>query len=380
MRVEIVEGGVEALLPEWDRLFAADPSATPFVSTGWAEAWLEHWDPSARPWIVTIRDGEDLVGLAPLVTRIHGPLRALHVLGKEPGDYWAPLARPEVRDETSRLLASELVRRRGDWDLLYLDCLPQGSPTERALASDDLRIYRRPSTPCPGMELPATFDEYMATLPSRRRGNLRRHLKRLDAGEVELVTVSDPARLPEAMARWQELRLSRWDRRYEEMDPDHRTDRFLDFMLAAMMRMVPAGLAVVWEFRLEGKVIGAWIHLVDDHSFYWYLGGFDPAQSSLGLGKICVMEGIRSSIAEGRRYFDFTRGAEPFKYQYGATDRLSPHLVVGSDRPRSRSALWAVETGDATRRAARATRDFARSASRRRGTPPAGETDQPVRA
>src|SRR5215212_3588136 len=98
MRVEIVKSGVEELAPEWDRLFEADPTATPFVSSGWARAWLEHWDPSAQPWIVTIRDGEDLVGLAPLVLRRRGALRALEVLGKEPGDYWAPLARPEARE------------------------------------------------------------------------------------------------------------------------------------------------------------------------------------------------------------------------------------------------------------------------------------------
>ena len=95
MQVDIVHSGIEGLVPEWDRLFAADPTATPFISTAWADAWLEHWDPSAQPWIVTVRDGEDLVGLAPLVARKQGPLRTLHVLGKEPGDYWAPLARPE---------------------------------------------------------------------------------------------------------------------------------------------------------------------------------------------------------------------------------------------------------------------------------------------
>ena len=69
MQVEIVESGLEALRPEWDRLFASDPTATPFVSSAWAEAWLKHWDPAALPWIVTVRDGNDLVGLAPLVAR-----------------------------------------------------------------------------------------------------------------------------------------------------------------------------------------------------------------------------------------------------------------------------------------------------------------------
>jgi CelD/BcsL family acetyltransferase involved in cellulose biosynthesis len=368
VRVEIVQGGVDELLPEWDRLFKADPSATPFVSPAWARAWLEHWDPSAQPWIVTMRDGEDLVGLAPLVLRKRGPLRALDVLGKEPGDYWAPLARPETRAETSRLLVSELSRRRGEWDLLFLDCLPQGSEAERTLVSDSLRIHRRAATRCPGIELPATLDEYLATFSSRRRSNLRRHLKRLDGGEIELVTVTDVDRLPEAIARWQDLRVRQWDHRAKEMDPNHRTDRFRDFMLAAATSMVPDGLALVWEFRVGGEVAGAWLHLADDRAFYWYLGGFDPAHSALGLGKICILEGVRSSIAAGRSYFDFTRGSEPFKYQFGARDRFSPHLVVGSGSARSGAALRAVAAGDALRRTVRRSRTARLVAKRDRAT------------
>jgi CelD/BcsL family acetyltransferase involved in cellulose biosynthesis len=99
--------------------------------------------------------------------------------------------------------------------------------------------------------------------------------------------------------------------------------------------------------------VGAWLHLVDDRAFYWYLGGFDPAHSAVGLGKICILEGIRSSIAAGRRYFDFTRGSEPFKYEYGSRDRFSPHMVIGSRRGRSAAALNAVKAVDAAKRTVR---------------------------
>ena len=296
------------------------------------------------------------------------------MLGKEPGDYWSPLATPEARDEVLRLLVSELSSRGRDWDLLYVDCLHEGSPLEPAL-KQGLRVHQRPPTRCPGIELPDSFDDFLSRLPSKRRNNMRRHLKRLDDGELELSTVTDLGQLPETMARWHAMRLSQWDGRDKEMDPDHQTGRFLDFMLAAATRLVPAGLAVVWEFRLDGQVIGAWFHLLDDRTFYWYLGGFDLSHSSLGLGKICVLEGIRSSIAAGRTYFDFTRGEEPFKYQYAAVDRLSPDLVLGHGGPRSAAALRVVAARDALKSAARSNRTL-RRVTRRGETqlkPPAGD-------
>jgi hypothetical protein len=37
-----------------------------------------------------------------------------------------------------------------------------------------LRRHSRPAIRCPGIELPPTFDDYIAMFPSRRRSNLRR--------------------------------------------------------------------------------------------------------------------------------------------------------------------------------------------------------------
>jgi len=82
---------------------------------------------------------------------------------------------------------------------------------------------------------------------------------------------------------------------------------------------------------------------------YWYLGGVGPAYSALGIGKIAIAAGIRQSIECGRESYDFTRGPEPYKYWYGATDRQAPSLVVGNTRPWSRAALVGARAENARR-------------------------------
>jgi CelD/BcsL family acetyltransferase involved in cellulose biosynthesis len=89
-------------------------------------------------------------------------------------------------------------------------------------------------------------------------------------------------------------------------------------------------------------VIGAYLNFFDAEAYNWYLGGFDPAHAALGLGKIAIGHGIRTSIEAGRRRYDFGRGAEDYKYWYGAEDRLLAARVVGSRRLRSRGALRAA--------------------------------------
>jgi CelD/BcsL family acetyltransferase involved in cellulose biosynthesis len=123
---------------------------------------------------------------------------------------------------------------------------------------------------------------------------------------------------------------------------EHASARFREFLLEALRYLVPAGEALVWELRSADAIVGVYVNFVDAGTFYWYLGGFDPAQAKLGVGKIAIGASIRWSIATGRRAYDFTRGAEPYKYWYGARDVAVPSLVVGHARGRSRLALAAA--------------------------------------
>jgi len=341
VEVEVHREGIESTLEDWERLFADDPEATPFTSPGWARAWVSHWSGSGRPWIVLVRDAGEPVGIAPLVIGRRGPFRVLSELGRPPGNYWDVIARPSERAAVASAVAREIGRRSSEWDALVLGCLPPSSVTGRALDSGRLRVHRRQPVAYPGIELPETFEEYLRALPRNRRTNLRRHLRRLDEGPLACREVGDPEQLDASIDRWQDLRVRWWDARGRRLDPEHRAPRFRLFMRDAMRLLVPAGLAAVWEFRQGEEVVGVQINLLDKRRFYWWLGGYDPEFAQLGLGKTAVGEGIRSSIAAGRTYYDFMVGAEPYKYWYGATDRHCQWLMATTGRPRSRVALAA---------------------------------------
>jgi CelD/BcsL family acetyltransferase involved in cellulose biosynthesis len=75
-------------------------------------------------------------------------------------------------------------------------------------------------------------------------------------------------------------------------------------------------------------------------TYYWYLGGYDPQTAALGVGKIAIGEGIRTSIDAGRGRYDFMIGAEPYKYWYGARDDRGVHAAtIRSRHPRSLAAF-----------------------------------------
>ena len=338
MHAALHRDGIESILPDWEELFAADPDATPFASPGWAQAWWPHWAGSMRPWIVTVRDHGRLVGLAPLVLRRRGPFRVVAPLGRHPANYWDVVARPEVREPVASTVAEEIRRHSDEWDAVMLSAVPQGAPIESAVVDLGFRVRRRAPVPYPGIQLPASFEEYLSGLPRKRRKDLRRHLRRLDDGVLECQEIRDTGELGHTISRWQQLRVEWWRQRGKDMNPEHGSERFRAFTLDLVRLLVPAGLAKVWEFRRDGEVLGVEINLVDERRFYAWLDGYDPAAAHLGLGKIAVGEGIRSSIAAGRSYYDFMVGAESYKYWYGANDRYCGWLMLTGTSWRSRLA------------------------------------------
>jgi CelD/BcsL family acetyltransferase involved in cellulose biosynthesis len=340
MDVELVgSAGLDGVWDDWERLFGVDELATPFSAPGWGRAWLEHWSPGAEPWLMRVRDGGRLAGIAPLVLRRDLPARVLAMIGKDPGDYWDVVAAPADREGVGLAVGAELVRLAGRWDAGILNCFPPGSGTLDQFASVGLRIFRRAPVVSPRVELPESFEAYLSALPSSHRQNLRRHLRRLDSGEVGLREISDRAELVEVMQRWRALRSLQWQARGRQISASHEKDHFHRFMLDAVSRLLDVGLAVVWEFSWKERVVGVYVNFADERSFYWYLGGFDPDCAQLGLGKIAVGAAIRASISAGRRVFDFTRGEDAYKYWYGATDRHLSSVVIGHRRVRSRVAV-----------------------------------------
>jgi CelD/BcsL family acetyltransferase involved in cellulose biosynthesis len=367
VRTELYAGSPEELASEWGEVFEADPDATPFVSPGWGLAWMRHLGEGTEPWLVTVRDGDRLVGLAPFALERGRARRTLRLIGKEPGDYWDVLAVPDHREAVTRAVAAELARREDHWDVFPLAGQPGGSITTALTGEHSLRVRARSGTRCPRISLPEDFDEYLRQLPGSHRSNVRKHLRRLDQGQIELREVADVAALDGAVARWHELHIKRWEGLSRSIDPTHVKPRFREFMLDAMRALVPRQLAQVIEFVAEGEVIGVYVNLLDAQSFYWYQGGFEPNRAKLGLGKISIAHGIRWSIETGRRYFDFTRGEESFKYYFGATDRHCPAVMVGNERLRSRSALAASGLRDRLGHATRGARARVRGAAAWRG-------------
>ena len=262
---------------EWRELHEACPVATPFSSPEWLSPWpLE---------IVTVRRKGRLVALAAL-----GPM--------EQSDYRDVLALD--RDAANRL-----------WDQLppcVLDELPPDSPLLEGRSAED-------ASWCPFVALDRL------RLPSKLEKNLRLQRRKLEAvgGAFELATATQTDEYLEALFG---LHTDRWRGEgvlgqaairefHSKVAPAFATRGWLRFH---GIRISGELRAVLYAFAHRGRI-------------YYYLSGFDAALEPYGPGNLLIHAATQHGLAQGDTVFDFLRGTEPYKYRWGAENRINRRLV-----------------------------------------------------
>lgn len=359
--VDVIEDGIDlrGLASEWDDLLAASSVPNVFLTWTWVSAWMDTLGSHHRLLTVTARDPSDgrLVGLAPLAieTRTIPPLpvhRTLVMVGSRPAapDHLDLILR-RGHEHVAESLWSAALRTDG-WHLIDLDGLRPGSHladlVRRRLghAAHSIR-----TSPCPYLELPASWDEYASGLGRNLRQNLGRYARKLDreAGEpvVERL-VSEPGEAESTV-----LDLAELHRRSRAAGRDNTAfhhDGMVEFHRRVASRFAAEGklrmhrldvgdraAAIIYCFR-HGDVIS------------FYQTGYDPELSRYGPGRRIMATAIRSAIEEGATEFDFLRGDERYKARWRAAVRYDQRLVVASGA-RGRLLHAAMRTGWAVRAA-----------------------------
>ncbi|HJT16520.1 MAG TPA: GNAT family N-acetyltransferase, partial [Thermoanaerobaculia bacterium] len=87
--------------------------------------------------------------------------------------------------------------------------------------------------------------------------------------------------------------------------------------------MLDTGVLRMYAMSLDDRPIAVFYGFADASTVYYYLSGYDPELEKLSPGTLIVAHAIESAIGDGAATFDFLRGAEDYKYTWGAKDRMN---------------------------------------------------------
>jgi CelD/BcsL family acetyltransferase involved in cellulose biosynthesis/glycosyltransferase involved in cell wall biosynthesis len=308
-----------ALVPAWSALWDRCPEATVFQHPDWALPWCNHLLQGTVEAVCAWCDGV-LVGLLPLFRWRDGAAEVLSLIGAGVSDYLDALVDPGC-DGVHRALEEALGRAR--WDRLELSELADGSRLlELGAGTGEMRLVIA-QEPCPALELDAAAPGHGVPAGVQRElGYQHRRAGRDGTG----ISVGPRVVPPDPVAALAALHGARWSARGQDgalaATPQHA------FLTEAVDRLAARDALLVVGVRFGGELAAIALGFFDRGVARYYLGGFDPRHRARSPGTLAVAALVDEAARRGARVFDFLRGTEPYKYRFGARDRVRLHRLV----------------------------------------------------
>ena len=318
-----------SLEKEWNDLLAISASHVPFLRHEYIAAWWQglgggEWS-HGELYIFTARgEGGRLIGIAPLFqTDNREGEPALMLLGSvEISDYLDIICRPEDLPAFLDALLVHLLENQAEVPLL-LDWynLLESSPTLSALKSaaekQGWRYDQQSLQHCPYIPLPGDWDKYICGIDKKQRHEIRRKMRRADEYylPVRWYLVEDGANLDKEAEAFLDL-MAR--------DPDKA--KFLTPAMRAQMHSIiqaahRAGWLQLAFIEVNGEKAAGYLNFDYMGHIWVYNSGLDFRFSELSLGWVLLGHLLEWANEHQRKYFDFMRGDEQYKYRFGAIDR-----------------------------------------------------------
>ncbi len=306
-----------ALAPEWDEL-ARSLGAPLFSRPFWCLPWARHLS-SGRPHVVAVRDGSDLLGVAPVAIQSAGPVQLVRFLGHGLGavtSFLHPSDRPDVAES---LWAAVLGDRRR-----FAQLLEQRAPRSGPVVPQHWPARVQPRDTCLTVACSGDIETYLQTRPKKLRENLRRAERALAADdhshEIELVTDA---------GRWREVRPEaiRVFDAAEAAQPRQPMfgGPFAGFTDDFLLTSAETGRLRLFLGRVDGEAVSLGIAFVVDGTLSYWITRFDPRFAHASVGVLLLRGIIAHGFEAGLDQVDLLLGDQGHKRRWstGSYDTLT---------------------------------------------------------
>lgn len=325
----------------------------PFRSWQWLFSWWKHYHQDRELYVLTVTDDSGiLIGAAPfLLQRDAARGRVLRFLGTGEvcTDYLTILTTHEhqavVVEAIARWLLDAAADPRQRWDSLELEDV---AVTDTAiatlvstLADHDCSVHQRNAPACWQLPLVESWESFRSASSKNRRRHLRRWERELAAmpdGDLQV------ARGPDDLRRGMQVLVDLHQRRRQslgELGCFHSAP-FSAFLHESAAKLLETGNLYLCWMESAGRPLAVEFNLLGGDALYMYQSGIDPEALDRSPGHLLTVAVLKQAISAGRGTYDFLRGDEPYKANWGATASPAVSYRVAANRwgPQLRHGVW----------------------------------------
>jgi CelD/BcsL family acetyltransferase involved in cellulose biosynthesis len=338
--------------PQWDQVLQHSFRPNIFQSWNWVSNWIETYLGDDRLLCLIGYEGDTVRAIAPLwveKVRFGGifPLKVLQFIGSREicADHLDFIMAPKYAPALTRQLWDHLYGPlRKKWDIFMYHDVPGQSPmlTEMSnLADRDVRCIRREVerfSVCPYVLLPDSYDEYLTSVNSKQRRNLKVAEEALaELGEVTLRCEKESGDVTAEMDRLIGLYQTTWSQRGER--GSFASPRFSAFHRKVAEGARQDGSLFLCSLWLDQEHLGTSYSFIYENVIFGYIQAVRKLEmKNVSVGRVLLARCIKEAIARGCCEYDLLRGAEPYKYFWTDIDRRN--LSVTFYNRNLVSSLW----------------------------------------
>ncbi|MCS7264701.1 MAG: GNAT family N-acetyltransferase [Armatimonadetes bacterium] len=315
-----------------------------FLSYEWLTTWWQFFSSRKKLMVIAFGNDKNLVAAAPFFSApspIFPFARVLKFVGDGNSDYSDFLVRKGFQD-SAKLIWQWLFANCSLWDIIALHELPSNSQTISALKRiqipDGIRVSVLAGEICHRI----SFDNHFASWREQVSQSLREQLKRRERQilrnfSVQFSLAQSSEEVEKVMSQLFALHRLRWGQLGQ-------TGVFIfpkvrQFHIEFAKKALSRGWLKLHRLDLDGSIAAAYYAFkLGDYSGF-YSCGFNPKFTRYSVGKVLLAKVIDDAQKEGAKVFDFMRGDENYKSEFGTVTQRNFHLFVWQqEKPISRSA------------------------------------------
>lgn len=210
-----------------------------------------------------------------------------------------------------------------------IKALPQGyNQIQLDYIREDSETYKRfkekahKQEVSPYIDLPKTWEDFLAGLERKKRKELKRKIKRLEAEHAYYQCSEETVRVD----------FEEFVNLHRLSDPNKNkfmSDKMKAFFWDVKMANIPGWQQHLCFLKLDGRTAAAVMTLESDDEVWLYNSGYDPEFAYYSVGLLLKSYKIKKAIESGKKKYDFLRGAERYKYDLGAKDLNLYRIEIG---------------------------------------------------
>ncbi len=320
---------------EWDKLlFNSTAFETRiFLSYDWLTTWWQFFGGRKRLMVVTVTHEKNLVAAAPLFSApstIMPFARIVRFIGNGNSDYSDFLVRKGFQ-EAAKLIWHWLFANRSLWDVIAFHELPANSQAVSALKKMQIPSEIETSILLGEICRQIVFDGDFNSWRKRASKSLQEQLKRRE-GQIQrnfdarFSLAKSEEEVHQIMEQLFALHRLRWGQLGQTgvfLFPKVRQFH-IEFAKKALSRR---WLRLHW-LCLDNSVAAAYYAFKLGDYAGFYTCGFNPKFGKYSVGKVLLAKVIDEAQREGAKVFDFMRGNETYKAEFGTLTQRNLHLFV----------------------------------------------------